>query len=1090
MQSLRSHWTSLSTRIVVGAQLVFLSSVWTLVWYANGNLRADLVRDVSAHQQLELGWLAGQLQTQTNDKVASMRVVAADITPELLRDRVSVARLLAQRPLLTRQFNAGVLVADADGMVAAASANALYAPGSRITAEPALTATLDGGQTSVRLQQANAPGAAAPHLVLAVPLAMRDGHAQGVLLGFHRLDTPSFFGQHPLVLDGQTHNVLLVDREHRQMLRVFASPPALQAWPDSAPLAPEDRLLSKGNGTAIYHDGDGVEVLGTSHHVDDLPWFLVVTQSTALAFSALDQQQNKLLAAAALLSLLSLLVGVPWLRHQLRPLRETAAALRAMGEGQRAQKPLPVPQQAEVADLVTGFNGLLTTVTEREALLRDLFNTSSVGILLVDTNARITQANAHMGELFRCSAETLIGMEYAELVAPGERDAGRSRTQALIAGQFETVDIDRQFLRRDGSIFWGRLTGRRMFGPDGELRGLVGSITDITERKLLQQFENFRSHTLELLARDEPLDALLPSIVRGLEDILPQSLCSCILLTADGKALGRCYGPSLPDFYLQAIFHLPIGPQAGSCGASAYLGQRVVVDNIATHPNWAPYRDLAAQAGLAACWSQPVFGSDGRVLGTFAVYHRTPHTPGNIDIVLIEQAARLVSIAVERSDVAQRLRDSEEHFRLLTEGVDDVVWRLNADLRFTYISPADKRMRGFSAAEVLGHHVFEITTPTGVEQIKQSAQERDAAHAAGNAADTRNLVLEQRCKGGGTVWTEIRSTAERDDQGRITGYRGVTRDITARRAIEARLHLAASVMTYAQEGIMITSAQGIILDVNQAFCTITGYAREDAIGANATLLKSDRHDAAFFQSIVESLRVLGRWQGEMWNRRKDGSIYAQRGTISAVLDEQGVVQHYVSLFADVTELKEQQMQLEHRAHYDALTDLPNRVLMMDRLRQSMVQAQRREQPLALVFLDLDGFKPVNDLHGHAVGDALLQALAARMRATLRDGDTLARLGGDEFIAILVDLPQHTAANPLLQRLLHAVAQTVQVAGHPLQVSASLGVTFYPQERDTDADTLLRQADHAMYQAKLAGKNRCQFYDDTAAPSVLPPIRGA
>lgn len=279
---------------------------------------------------------------------------------------------------------------------------------------------------------------------------------------------------------------------------------------------------------------------------------------------------------------------------------------------------------------------------------------------------------------------------------------------------------------------------------------------------------------------------------------------------------------------------------------------------------------------------------------------------------------------------------------------------------------------------------------------------------------------------------------------------------------------------------MITSAQGTILEVNQAFTRITGYAREEALGARPSLLKSGRHDASFYQSMMGTLTAQGQWQGELWNRRKDGTLYAQRGTISAVADERGVVQHYVSLFSDVTEHKEKQLQLEHRAHFDTLTDLPNRALMMDRLRQAMVQAQRRQQPLALVFIDLDGFKPVNDLHGHAIGDALLQALATRMRAALRDGDTLARLGGDEFIAILVDLPDHDASTPLLQRLLQAVAQPTQVVGHTLQVSASLGVSFFPQSADVDADTLLRQADHAMYQAKLAGKNRCERY--LAAPA--------
>jgi diguanylate cyclase (GGDEF)-like protein len=227
--------------------------------------------------------------------------------------------------------------------------------------------------------------------------------------------------------------------------------------------------------------------------------------------------------------------------------------------------------------------------------------------------------------------------------------------------------------------------------------------------------------------------------------------------------------------------------------------------------------------------------------------------------------------------------------------------------------------------------------------------------------------------------------------------------------------------------------------------------------------------------MFQQLGSEGRWQGEVWNRRKNGSLFALSETISAVRDSAGRLQHYVSLFSDITALKEHQQRLEHNAHFDALTDLPNRVLLMDRLHLAMAQAQRRGEPMALVFLDLDGFKGVNDQHGHALGDDLLRALASRMRAALRDGDTLARLGGDEFVAVLVDLPDTQACIPLLQRLLQAGSQTVQVGGRPLQVSASLGVTFFPQAAPIEADALLRQADQAMYQAKLAGKNRYHLF---------------
>jgi diguanylate cyclase (GGDEF)-like protein len=207
-------------------------------------------------------------------------------------------------------------------------------------------------------------------------------------------------------------------------------------------------------------------------------------------------------------------------------------------------------------------------------------------------------------------------------------------------------------------------------------------------------------------------------------------------------------------------------------------------------------------------------------------------------------------------------------------------------------------------------------------------------------------------------------------------------------------------------------------------------------------------------------------------------VFAEMQAISAVRDAQGKVSQYVSLFSVITERKAHESQLEHIAHFDALTNLPNRVLLADRLQQAMAQSQRRGQQLAVAYLDLDGFKAINDSHGHETGDQVLVTLALRMKLTLREGDTLARMGGDEFVAVLIDLEDMAASLPMLNRLLSAAAQPVQVGDLTVRVSASLGVTFYPQAHDIDADQLLRQADQAMYQAKVVGKNRYQIFDAT------------
>ncbi len=305
--------------------------------------------------------------------------------------------------------------------------------------------------------------------------------------------------------------------------------------------------------------------------------------------------------------------------------------------------------------------------------------------------------------------------------------------------------------------------------------------------------------------------------------------------------------------------------------------------------------------------------------------------------------------------------------------------------------------------------------------------------------------------------------------------------ITAVKLTETRLQLAAIVFTHAREGIVITDVNGTILEVNDTFTRTTGYSRAEVLGKNPRILKSGRQSPAFYKAMWAALIGNGFWQGEVWNRRKDGTEYAGLITISAALGADGKAQHFAALFTDITALKEHAKQLERIAHYDVLTGLPNRVLLADRLEQGIILSQRQNLSMAVVALDLDGFKAVNDLHGHNTGDELLITLAQRMRAALRDGDTLARVGGDEFVAVLIDLERPQDCEPVLNRMLQAIAVPIQVGSTEVSVSASMGVTLYPQD-GADADLLLRHADQAMYVAKEAGKNCYHLFDlaqDTA-----------
>lgn len=321
-------------------------------------------------------------------------------------------------------------------------------------------------------------------------------------------------------------------------------------------------------------------------------------------------------------------------------------------------------------------------------------------------------------------------------------------------------------------------------------------------------------------------------------------------------------------------------------------------------------------------------------------------------------------------------------------------------------------------------------------------------------------------------WFNVRVTRFQDDSDYLLlSHENITEFILT----EEMLTLPAKVFSHAREGIMITDPAGIIIDVNEMFTRITGYSREEAINQNLDFLKSDRQSSDFYVDMWDKINNQGHWIGEVWNRRKNGEVYAETETISSVCDAEGQIQNLVILFSDITKIKNHQSQLEKIAHFDTLTQLPNRTLLLDRLNQTVLHCQRHKKSVAIAFLDLDGFKAINDTYGHSVGDRLLITISNRMKDALREEDTLARFGGDEFVAVLADLDKIADCEPLLERLLLAASAPIFVDNILLNVTTSIGVTIYPEDND-NADMLIRHADQAMYVAKSMGKNRYHLFD--------------
>ena len=322
----------------------------------------------------------------------------------------------------------------------------------------------------------------------------------------------------------------------------------------------------------------------------------------------------------------------------------------------------------------------------------------------------------------------------------------------------------------------------------------------------------------------------------------------------------------------------------------------------------------------------------------------------------------------------------------------------------------------------------------------------------------------------GSTFTAEYQVAALTDGGALISFN----DITTRHQAEEKLRQAAKVFESTTEGVMVTNLTGDIIAVNQAFSDITGYPEDEVLGCNAQVLKSGHHDALFYQAMWAVLTQLGRWQGEIWNRRKSGEIYPEWLTISTVKDQVGQLTNYVGVFSDISHIKHAEAKLDFLAYHDPLTSLPNRLLLNDRLEHAIQRAKREATHLAVLFIDLDQFKTVNDSLGHPVGDQLLQRAATLLKSCVREEDTVARLGGDEFVVLLEQLGDTRLAAEIAKKILVTLTQPHELDGHTLVVSGSIGISTYPTD-GSDATTLLRNADTAMYRSKEEGRNTFCLY---------------
>ncbi|WFM70701.1 EAL domain-containing protein [Halomonas sp. CKK8] len=427
---------------------------------------------------------------------------------------------------------------------------------------------------------------------------------------------------------------------------------------------------------------------------------------------------------------------------------------------------------------------------------------------------------------------------------------------------------------------------------------------------------------------------------------------------------------------------------------------------------------------------------------------------------------------VEREQARRAVQDREARLQALVGSIQDMIFVFDAEGRFVYVHALDPDQLVGDVDDLLQRHYRDVLSTDVAQRFDQALAE---LKATGEPVETEYRVT---LAGVPRDFQAIISPLAEEGEG-FSGVLAVVREVTQSRATEAQLRIAATAFE-THMGMVITDAEGRILKVNDTFTRITGYAEAEVLGRNPSLLSSGRHDEAFYRHLWESVRENGSWQGEIWNRRRNGEVFPEWLTISAVRDEAGELTHYVATFSDITQRKAAEEEVHQLAFYDPLTGLPNRRLMLDRLEGALKNSYRSDQFGALLYLDLDNFKQVNDTLGHHAGDQLLQQVASRLGGVLRASDTLARLGGDEFAVLLHDLgrdPQRVAAvtERIANKLLGVLQAPIGLAGSSVTMTGSIGITLY-RDHATTLDEILQQADMALFQAKRAGRDTLRFFD--------------
>ncbi|MCA1772926.1 MAG: EAL domain-containing protein [Halomonas sp.] len=573
----------------------------------------------------------------------------------------------------------------------------------------------------------------------------------------------------------------------------------------------------------------------------------------------------------------------------------------------------------------------------------------------------------------------------------------------------------------------------------------------------------------ELIAQQAPLEKTLEAIASWTSIQLPGALAAFMRLDSTCCSLSMYPTQRFSQDYVEQVQEMPVSAEVASCGSAAYWRRLVITENIQSDPRWEGLRSAALAEGLRACWSSPVITAEGELLGVFGTYFRQPAAPDALSKRLLNQAAALTALAILKDRESRRHLMLVERHRSLFLNHPDGAYEIDLEGCFRRCNAALEQISGYSEQDLVGHHFNELVASDYCE-LNQATLE---AARAGASRHYETLGIHAD---GSTYHLEV-SHFPVAVEGEVVGVYGICRDITQRKRQAAELSLLERGMEASLNGITMSDAiqPGMpMIYVNEAFCHMTGYTRDEALGLNCRFLQGLETDPVVVDNIRHALATRSKVKVTLLNYRKDGTTFWNRLAISPVVDASGLCTHFIGIQQDITFERDQANLIAYQASHDLLTGLPNRTVLDELLEHEFWSSRQDQSLLVVAYLDLDGFKAINDGLGHDIGNRLLVAVADRLHPLLGPGDTLVRLNGDEFVFLMPELASCEEGINAAQRLLDVFEQSFEIDGCALHISASIGIA-HRDETVGQARELIQHADLALAAAKRQGRNTWQWY---------------